>query len=178
MGETDENEDESNKKKADEKEEDGDVAMSDNATKSPKKSEEEMREKLKDAGLSQEDLDLIEQIKKAKGITVSLKMDDFVGLTKEEKVKKFKDVQNQYRQEKKQNIVKQKLEKERRRREGIKASQEAERKRKEYQLKMVAGRKKREKAEAVKRKKAIKQKIAEDKKRRAEQKERAAKKKE
>merc|ERR1712056_31127 len=140
--------------------------------------EGEMREKLKDAGLSQEDLDLIEQIKKAKGITVSLKMDDFVGLTKEEKVKKFKDVQNQYRKEKRQNIVKQKLEKERRRREGIKASQEAERKRKEYQLKMVAGRKMREKAEAVKRKKAIKQKIAEDKKRRAEQKERAAKKKE
>merc|ERR1712039_657392 len=143
MGETDENEDGSNKMKADEKEEDGDVAMSDNATKSPKKSEEEMREKLKDAGLSQEDLDLIEQIKKAKGITVSLKMDDFVGLSKEEKVAKFKSIQNQYRKEKKQHLVKQKLEKERRRRDGIKAAQEAERKRKAYELKMVAGRKKR-----------------------------------
>merc|ERR1712014_229442 len=99
--------------------------------KTPKKKEEEnVRDQLKDAGLNDEELDLLEQIKKAKGITVSLKMDDFVGLSKEEKVAKFKSIQNQYRKEKKQHLVKQKLEKERRRRDGIKAAQEAERKRK------------------------------------------------
>merc|ERR1712176_1625251 len=138
----------SNGKKKEENE-NGDVDMSDKTSKK----EDNVRDQLKDAGLNDDELDLLEQIKKAKGITVSLKMDDFVGLTKEEKVAKFKNIQNQYRKEKKQNLVKQKLEKERRRRDGIKAAQEAERKRKAYELKMVAGRKKREKAEAARRKK-------------------------
>merc|ERR1712228_793517 len=132
----DENADTSNNKQSEDGS--GDVDMSD-AT-NPNKSD--VREQLKDAGLNDDELDLLEQIKKAKGITVSLKMDDFVGLTKE------------------QNLVKQKLDKERRRRDGIKAAQEAERKRKAYELKMVAGRKKREKAEAARRKKAIQKKIA------------------
>ena len=68
----DENEDNSNKKD----EEDGDVNMADkatkSATKSPSSEKGDVREQLKDAGLNDDELELLEQIKKAKGITVSL----------------------------------------------------------------------------------------------------------
>merc|ERR1719464_722775 len=129
-------------------------------------------------GLGAEDLELIEQIKKAKGITHTLKASDLVGLSKEEKLAKFKETQELFRKEKKQNLVLQKLEKEKRRRAGIHAQQEAERKRKAYELKMVAQRKARKKADDKKRKARIKEKIAADKKRRMEQKEREKAKKE
>jgi len=164
----DENNDTSNDPNVATKDDD-DVAMAENV--------DDVHSQLKEAGLDEADLALIEQIKAAKGITVTLKASDLNGLSKEEKLAKFKDVQNKYRKEKQQNIVKMKLDKERRRREGIKKAQEAERKRKEYEMRMVAGRKKREKAEAERRKKAIKEKIAADKKRRLQQKEREKKKK-
>jgi len=153
---------------------DGDVEMKEE----PKGDGDEVANELAAAGLDDDDLKLLEQIKAAKGITVTLKAADLKGLSKEEKIAKFKETQDQYRKEKQQNVVKMKLDKEKRRREGIKKQQEAERKRKEYELRMVAQRKKREKAEADRRKKRIKEKIAADKKRRAEQREREKKKKE
>merc|ERR1719464_435157 len=50
-------------------------------------------------GLGAEDLELIEQIKKAKGITHTLKASDLVGLSKEEKLAKFKETQELFRKE-------------------------------------------------------------------------------
>merc|ERR1712087_481383 len=126
-----------------------------------------------DAGLGAEEIALLEQIKASKGITHTLKASDLKGLSKEEKVAKFKETQELYRKEKKQNLAKEKS-----RRAGIHAQQEAERKRKEYELKMVAQRKARKKADDKKRKARIKEKIAADKKRRAEQREREKRKKE
>merc|ERR1712129_85578 len=93
------------------------------------------------------------------------------GLSKEEKIEKFKETQELFRKEKKQNLVLQKLEKEKRRRAGVHAGQEAE-------LKMVAQRKARKKADDKKRKARIKEKIEADKKRRKEQREREKRKKE
>jgi len=154
---------------------DGDVEMKEDDANG---GGDDVANELADAGLDADDLKLLEQIKAAKGITVTLKLSDLKGLSKEEKVAKFKETQEQYRKEKKQNAVKMKLEKERRRREGVKKAQDAERKRKEYELRMVAQRKKWEKAETDKRKKRIKEKIAEDKKRRAEMREREKRKKE
>ena len=52
------------------------------------------------------------------------------GLTKEEKIAKFNEVRDKYRVRKQRNIVKTKLDKEKRRREGIKKAQEAERREK------------------------------------------------
>jgi len=133
---------------------------------------------LADAGLSQDELALMEQIKASKGITVTLKPDDLKGLSKAEKVEKFREVREQYRKEQAQNVVKQKLDKERQRRENIHKAQEAERKRKAYELRMASQRKDREKKEAERRKKAIREKIAVDKQRRLEQKAREQRKKE
>jgi len=153
----------------------GDVAMAD---KESKEDADDVSAQLKAAGLGADELELLEQIKKAKGITHTLKASDLKGLSKEEKVAKFKETQELYRKEKKQNLVQQKLAKEKSRRAGIHAQQEAERKRKEYELKMVAQRKARKKADDKKRKARIKEKIAADKKRRAEQREREKRKKE
>lgn len=142
---------------------DGDVEMNEEPAA------DDVAADLKEAGLDDDDLKLLEQIKAAKGITVTLKASDLENLTKEQKIVKFKEIQDQYRKEKKQNEVKAKLEKERRRRENVQKAQEAERKRKDYEMRMVAQRKKREKEEAKRRKKRITEKIEADKKRRAEQ---------
>ena len=93
---------------------------------------------------------------------------DLKGLTKQEKMAKSEDVRDKYRKQKQENIVKSKLDEETQRRENIKKGEEAERKRKEYEMRMIASKKKREKNEAERRKKAIKEKIAADNKRRLE----------
>merc|ERR1712141_427395 len=108
---------------------DGDVEM---------ESKDELADELAAAGLSADDLELLQQIKAAKGITVTLKVSDLKGLSKEEKIAKFKETQEQYRKEKKQNKMKGNMAREKARREGIKKQQEAERKRKEYELRMVS----------------------------------------
>eukprot|EP00483_Globobulimina_turgida_P005890 UN05900 len=98
-----------------------DVAMADNKNK-----KDDLESQLKDAGLGADELDLIQQIKAAKGITVTLNASDLAGLSKEEKIVKFRSVQNEYREEKRKNIVKIKLDKERRRRDGVKKAQDAQ----------------------------------------------------
>merc|ERR1712032_1395115 len=75
------NEDENTDSKKEENNGNEDVAMSDKTSADAQDAKpENVRDQLKDAGLNDDELDLLEQIKKAKGITVSLKMDDFVGL--------------------------------------------------------------------------------------------------
>jgi len=157
---------------------DGDVAMADGSSSNSEAEKAKAESEAARLGLGADDMELLEQIKKSKGITHTLKASDLAGLSKEEKIEKFKETQELFRKEKKQNLVLQKLEKEKRRRAGVHAGQEAERKRKAYELKMVAQRKARKKADDKKRKARIKEKIEADKKRRREQKEREKAKKE
>merc|ERR1719189_3351058 len=90
---------------------DGDVEM---------ESKDDLANELAEAGLSADDLELLQQIKAAKGITVTLKVSDLKGLSKEEKIAKFKETQEQYRKEKKQTKMKGNMAREKARREGIK----------------------------------------------------------
>jgi len=79
-------------------------------------------------GLDVEELDLLKQIQASKDTTVKLSMNELQGLTKEEKIELFKQKQQQYREEKQQSQTKSSIDKERQRREGIKAQQEAQKK--------------------------------------------------
>merc|ERR1712154_303851 len=79
----DENNDTSNDPNVATKDDD-DVAMAEN-----KENVDDVHSQLKEAGLDEADLALIEQIKAAKGITVTLKASDLNGLSKEEKLAKF-----------------------------------------------------------------------------------------
>jgi len=104
-------------------------------------------------GLDADELSLLHQMRANKDTTVTLSMAELQGLSKEEKIAIFKQKQEQYRIEKADSQTKNSINKEKLRREGLKAAQEAKEKREDYQRKMLAQRKNREKEDDRLRKK-------------------------
>jgi hypothetical protein len=132
---------------------------------------------LQEIGLDADEMELMRQIKASKDTTVTLSMAELQGLTKEEKIELLRQKQDEYRKEKVEVAQKHTIAKEKSRRENIKAMQEADEKRKDYEMRMIAQRKKREKEFDKQRKKRIKEKIVADKERRQKERELAERRK-